>query len=184
MGIHHAGQDPYTQASFTALFHQYKNLVFRTAFLLLNSEQEAEDALQEIFLRVYKALPSFDPTKGAFTTWLYRITVNYCRSRRRRHVLPTFPLENARPSDLANVSECVERAENEDIVLRAMAQLSDDLRTVLVLRYYLDLSYREIADVLNIPEGTVKSRLDRAVKTLRGELKASCPRISLQEADQ
>ncbi len=157
---------------FARLFHQYKNLVFKTAFLLLNDYQEAEDALQEVFLRVYKALPSFDLAKGAFSTWLYRITVNYCLDRRRRHRPIILPMDTVRSLAGADPPRFAERADDEDAVLQAMERLSDTLRVVLVLRYYLDLSYKDIAEVLDIPEGTVKSRLDRALKTLRRVLES------------
>lgn len=159
---------------FARLFHQYKNLVFKTAFLLLNDQQEAEDALQEVFLRVYKALPTFDLEKGAFTTWLYRITVNYCLDRRRRHrSIIILPLDKMRSLAGANPPRFAEQMENGDAVFQAVGRLSDKLRAVLILRYYLDLPYKEIAEILEIPEGTVKSRLNLALKTLRRELESS-----------
>jgi RNA polymerase sigma-70 factor (ECF subfamily) len=70
--------------AFAALFEQHKNLVYKTAYLILGDAHEAEDALQEVFLLVHKSLPSFDPRKGAFTTWLYRVTLNFCLNHRRR----------------------------------------------------------------------------------------------------
>lgn len=172
MGSHCRDRDAGGEDAFAAVFHQYKNLVFRTAFLLLNSEQDAEDALQEIFLRVYKALPTFDSAKGAFTTWIYRITVNYCLSRRRRHRPPLLALDAVGARAFTDPVGFAEHAENKGTVLQAIAGLSDKLRTVLILRYYLDLSYKEIAEILDIPEGTVKSRLDRALNILRRELES------------
>lgn len=180
MGSRCADQDAGGENSFAAVFHQYKNLVFRTAFLLLNSEQDAEDALQEIFLRVYKALPTFDLAKGAFTTWIYRITVNHCLSRRRRRRPPLLALDAVDAQASVDPAGFAEHIENKDAMFQAIAGLSDKLRAVLILRYYLDLSYKEIAEILDVPEGTVKSRLDRALHTLRRELESDY-RLSVKE---
>ena len=68
---------------FAELFHQHKNLVYRTVYLITGSAQEADDILQEVFIRVHRSLNTYDMSKGAFTTWLYRITVNLCLSRQR-----------------------------------------------------------------------------------------------------
>lgn len=155
---------------FAVLFHQYKNLVYRTAYLILGDADEAEDALQEVFFQVYKALPTFDPAKGAFTTWLHRITVNRCLSRQRKHRLSSVPLDRAAPSSFAGSPTDSRSLEDEEVLRQALGRLSEKLRAVVVLRYYLDLSYAEIAQVLDIPVGTVKSRLDLALRTLRREL--------------
>lgn len=173
-----------SEETFARLFHQYKNLVFKTAFLLLNDRQEAEDALQEVYLRVYKALPTFDLEKGAFTTWLYRITVNYCLDQRRRHRPVILPLDKMHSLAGANLPRFAEQMENGDAVFRAVERLSDKLRAVLILRYYLDLSYKEIAEVLEIPEGTVKSRLDLALKTLRRVLESDNRLLVEEGADK
>lgn len=180
----HGNRPAAGEERFAGLFHQYKNLVFKTAFLLLSDYQEAEDALQEVFLRVYKALPTFDLERGAFTTWLYRITVNYCLDRRRRHRPVILPLDKVRSLAGADPPRFAEKAENADAVLQAVERLSDKLRTVLVLRYYLDLPYKEIAEVLELPEGTVKSRLDLALKTLRRVLESDNRLLVEEEADR
>ena len=156
-------------AAFAALFHQYKNLVYRTSFLMLGDAGDAEDALQEVFVQVYRGLAAFDPRKAAFTTWLHRITVNHCLNRRRTRRIVALPFDGIEP--LAAHGPSLEDALGEDEALHAaLALLSDKLRAVVVLRYGRDLSYQEIADVLDIPVGTVKSRMDLALKNLRGLL--------------
>src|SRR5512146_524048 len=70
--------------AFASLFERYKNLVYKTAYLMLADAGEAEEALQEVFLQVYRRRASYDPQKGAITTWLHRITINYCLGFRRR----------------------------------------------------------------------------------------------------
>lgn len=153
------------QEAFAALFEQYKNLVYQAAYLTLNDTNAAEDALQEVFIRVYHSLANFDPAKGAFTTWLYRITMYYCLNQRRKHQIDTEPLdENA-----AGLDENLSTTEDIDreAILSALDRLSEKQRAVVVLRYYAAQSYAEIAEVLDIPLGTVKSRLDTAIKFLR-----------------
>lgn len=159
------------EEAFEALFYKYKNLVYKTAYLMLDSADEAEDALQEVFLQVHKSLFTFQPLKGAFTTWLHRITVNHCLSRRRKHHLSIISLDRVSPASLIGHPLSQNRLEDEEAIQQALSRLSEKLRTVVILRYYLELSYAEIAQILNIPVGTVKSRLDLALKTLREELK-------------
>ena len=84
--------------AFAILFEQYKNLVYKTAYLMLGESSEAEDALQEIFLQVYKSLSGFDPGKAKFTTWLYRITFNYCLNHRRKKRTLTLRLDEISPA--------------------------------------------------------------------------------------
>lgn len=83
------------EQAFAAVFEQYKNLVYKTAYLMLDDAAEAEDALQEVFLRVHRELAGFDPNKGAFTTWLHRVTINYCLNHRRKWSPISLPLDDA-----------------------------------------------------------------------------------------
>ncbi len=150
--------------AFAALFEQYKNLVYKTACLILGDAHEAEDALQEVFLLVHKSLPSFEARKGAFTTWLHRITLNFClnhRRRKRHHSL----LEDLSPTPATNFPGA--QMAEEDSLWQATRSLSDKQQAVVILRYYWELPYAEIASILEVPLGTVKSRLDLALKTLR-----------------
>lgn len=154
--------------AFEQIFEGHKNLVFKTAYLILDDVSEAEDALQETFLKAYSSLGAYNPSKGAFTTWLYRITVNHCLSQRRR----LTRLLRSREQVDEGVSASLETELAEGQALQgALARLSPKLRAVLVLRFFLDLSYAEIAQVLDVPLGTVKSRLNLALKKASEELK-------------
>jgi RNA polymerase sigma-70 factor, ECF subfamily len=157
-------------SDFRACFDQYYPLVYKTALLLLDSAQEAEDAAQEIFLQVYRHRHTYNPERAALSTWIYRIAVNHCHSRRRKAAwrywirkrwIERVPLTHT-PSPEVGLS---------DIAVRlALQQLTDPMRTVLVLRFYNDLTYEQIAEILDIPVGTAKSRLHLALKTLRTHL--------------
>ena len=151
--------------AFASLFEQYKNLVFKTAYLMFGNRDEAEDALQEVFILVHKSLSGFDPRKGAFSTWLHRITVNYCLNQhRKRHAL-MVSLEDV-STVFANEFPG-ERLDEKEAIEQALSRLSDRQKAVVILRYYWALPYSEISAILDIPLGTVKSRLDLALKTMR-----------------
>ncbi len=154
--------------AFAQIFEGYKNLVFHTAFLMVNSTDEAEDILQDVFIQVYRSLNSYDPTKGAFTTWLYRITVNMCLNRRRHWTFSVARLDDIHERNLPRVS--IEDESHTEIP-QALNKLSVKLRAVVVLRFYFELSYAEISEVLNLPLGTIKSRLNLALRTLQTKSK-------------
>lgn len=159
--------------AFAILFEQYKNLVYKTAYLMLGEPTEAEDALQEVFVQVYKSLSGFDPRKAAFTTWLYRVTFNHCLNHRRRKHPFTLPLEDfsaALKSEFPGA-----QLADEEVLQQAVGRLTDRQRAVVILRYFWDLPYAEIAQILEVPLGTVKSRIDLALKTLRKVLEEQEP---------
>ena len=178
------GSQARDEQAFAALFHKYKDLVYKTAYLQLANAREAEDALQEVFIKVYKSLDAYDPEKGAFTTWLYRITVNYCFNQRRRRRLPLLSLDKGPPLTSRTLPED-QLDEEAETVQQAVGRLSEKLRAVVILRYYWELPYNEIAQILDIPLGTVKSRLNQALRTLRKELETeealARTRLSQQE---
>lgn len=163
--IIHRAQTGDRQA-FAALFEQYKNMVFRSAYLILGNTQDAEDVLQEVFVLVYRALPTFDPHKAAFSTWLHRVTFNYCLNYRRKHSRMLLHLDEV----MLKSEFPAARLANEEAIWQAIHALSEKLQGVVILHYYWDLPYAEIAQILEIPLGTVKSRLDLAIKTLRQTL--------------
>jgi RNA polymerase sigma-70 factor, ECF subfamily len=154
------------ESAFADLFEMHKNLVFRTAYLTLGNSPDAEDILQEVFVQLYRAIGNYDPSRGAFTTWLYRITVNRCLNIRRRQSFFSLPLDELPESAWQEplLSEA-QQAEVES-VQQALLHLSMKLRVVIVLRYFWDLSNAEIAEILDLPIGTVKSRLNLALRSL------------------
>ncbi len=162
-------------AAFEMLFHQYEKLVFRTAYLITGNKEAAEDILQDVFTSVWRFRHTYDPNKGKLTTWLHRITVNECSRKKSRKTSIAISLEE-KGIDLPEMKhqslpeETVITRMEYDRLLRAMDSLDTKYRTVLVLRYFNDLSYQEIADALEIPLGTMKSRLNQSLKYLKEQM--------------
>jgi RNA polymerase sigma-70 factor (ECF subfamily) len=171
-------------AAFGELVRRYQDRLFNTAYRLLDNAEDAHDAVQEAFLRAYQCLDQF---KGdaLFFTWLYRIAVNEAlgQKRKRRVMLPIgvgrdHSGESPEPmdrSDYARPGRAVEMQEEERWVQDALNRLSPEHRAVLVLKDIEDQKYEVIAEVLQIPIGTVRSRLHRARLELRQLLEASDP---------
>jgi RNA polymerase sigma-70 factor (ECF subfamily) len=159
------------RAAFGELYEQYKNLVYRTAYLMMDDPDDAEEALQEIFVLLFRTLPAYQQEKSAFSTWLHRVTINYCINIRHRQKLLTHILDRFQMETKIRTSGASTAAEEREAVRTALRRLSPPLRVVIVLRYYHGLSYAEIGAILELPEGTVKSRLNLAHQKLRDYLK-------------
>ncbi len=162
-------------SAFETLYRQYEKLVYRTAYLITGNKEAANDVLQEVFISVWKSRHTYDPNKGKLTTWLHRITVNECSRKKSRKASTTASLEE-KGIDLPEMK----RSQPDDILvskmeyerlLQAMDSLDTKHRSVLVLRYFNDLSYQEIAEALEIPLGTVKSRLNQSLKYIKKQMK-------------
>jgi RNA polymerase sigma-70 factor (ECF subfamily) len=170
-------------SAFETIFQDYRKMVFKTAYLMTGRKEEAEDILQEVFVSVWRSRDTFNPKKGKLTTWIYRITVNQCLSWRRRKKPALVSLEE-KSIDLPDIKleeqpeeVLVTRLEYERLV-KAMNALDGRHRSVLVLRYFNDLSYDEIAQVIGIPLGTVKSRISQALRSLRAQMSIQQPEAS------
>jgi RNA polymerase sigma-70 factor (ECF subfamily) len=158
---------------FDEVYERFRRPVWRLARRLTENDEEAFDATQEIFLRVWRGLPGFRGD-ARVSTWVFQIAWNYLRSLRRRkgrhlavvadtddELLARAPDPNPGPERRTVASDLVDR------VAAAMDDLPEHHRVVLWLRDGEDLSYAEIADVLDIPVGTVRSRLARARLALK-----------------
>ena len=158
-------------AAYEEIVQRYQQIAFRTAYVITGSSADAEDAAQEGFVKAYSALDRF--RLGAdLRPWLLRIVANEARNRvrssGRRHQLELRLTEGFRPGDAAPSPEAVAIAADERRRLLAMVNaLSGEDRLVIASRYFLQLSGEETAAALGIAEGTVKSRLSRALARLR-----------------
>ena len=165
-------------AAFGVLVRRYQDRLYNTVYRLVGNAEDACDVVQEAFLNAYQSLGSF---KGdsLFFTWLYRIAVNTAISlkRKQRAVVSIDAGRNGEPSieppdpsDLSRPGHALEQAEQERRVRRALSRLSPEHRAVLVMKDMEGQKYEMIAEILQVPIGTVRSRLHRARLELRGLL--------------
>jgi len=160
-----------SQVAYEEIVQRYQDIAFRTAYVITGSAADAEDAAQEGFVKAYRSLATFR-TGAEPRPWLLRIVANEARNRarsagRRQH-LELRLAERFRPGDAAPSPEAAAvAAEDRRRMLDHVNALPDDDRLVIANRYFLELSGEETAAALGIPEGTVKSRLSRALARLR-----------------
>ena len=160
--------------AFRALYEAHKDRVYSIAFHFFHADADAAaEVTQQVFLKLMREVTRFRGD-AAFSTWLYRLVVNACvdRSRRHRHETPaqdSVALETL-ASPLASHDEILARRQVADSVQQAIASLPAKLRAAILLRYFEDLSYSEIAGALNCSMGTVASRLNRGHRLLARKL--------------
>jgi RNA polymerase sigma-70 factor, ECF subfamily len=152
----------------------------RTAYLILGNRSDAEDAVQEAFLRAWRFRNSL-AKESSFKPWLYRVVVNTCNSKLRQEI-PRRDLRSSEDNlaELTSLDDIPTRISVSTDVLAALRDLPLHLRIVVVLRYYADLSEREIAIAIDRKQGTVKSRLNEARRrlALHPAIKASTPEVA------
>ena len=155
------------QDAFTQIVETYQNPVYNLCYRMLGTPQAAEDAAQESFWRAYKNLHRYD-MKRSFATWLLSITAHYCIDQQRRKRLPTMDLneiiEFAAKDPAPSAESTIVQGEFSDKIQDQLAQLSENDRAVLILRYWHEYSEDEICRALSISKSAVKSRLHRARK--------------------
>lgn len=148
------------KSSFSTLTELYQDRLYRTAYAILGNSQDAYDALQDSILKAYLSIGSLK-NDFYFKYWINRILINSCNDilRRRKKVICVEDMEIGEMQ-----SDIDERSIDVGI---AMRKLSPKYRSILALRYYQDLSYADIAETMNCPTGTIKSRINYALKKLR-----------------
>ena len=156
------------QEAFRHIVERYQGAVYNLAYRMLGTPEEAEDAAQEIFVRIYRQLGRYDPERK-FSTWTLAIATNFCIDQLRRRRMQLVPLETiipwARTRDSGPEGEALS-SESRDEMQRLLKRLPEKYRAPLVLRYWEDLSCAEIAEILDVPEGTIKTQIHRARKQL------------------
>jgi len=150
--------------AFGILLHRYRDRIVNLAYQLMGDREDAEDIAQEAFAQAFRTIATYRG-EAQFYTWLYRITVNMCLGRKRRaKTCESYDDEHdLRPAQTAGAAQ----VETRLAVEQALHQLSEPLRVVLVLREMQGLSYEEVASILHIPIGTVRSRLSEARRKFR-----------------
>jgi RNA polymerase sigma-70 factor (ECF subfamily) len=166
-------------AAFEPLVEKYRQRVYRLAYNVVRDSEDAWDVAQEAFVRAWQALPNFKG-QSAFYTWLFRIVMNVAMDRMRQRAargrafgterVPEEEMERVMADDGPAPDDTAERAEQRARITAALDTLPEHHRTIIMLSDIEGLSYREIAAVLDIPMGTVMSRLHNARKRLRDAL--------------
>ena len=166
------------QQAFGELVQMHQHAVYNLAYRMLGERGEAEDAAQETFLRAYSHLDRYDAERP-FRTWLLSIASNHCIDRLRKRRLVWLSIEEPLPphpalsSDEIEPEDAVISNERGAAIQRMLAELSPEYRAAVVLRYWYDLSYTEIAEMLSTTESAVKSRLFRARQALAEKMSAT-----------
>ena len=167
------------EEAFDRIVRRWEGKIYNLAWRMLASREDAQDVVQETFLSVFKSIRGLrDP--GSFSTWLYRIALNHCyaRQRSRKPMLYAVDYASSQSGDeeqlLSNIPAAehgAEKLEILDIIRKALAGLSEEHRTAIVLKEYLGLSLEELASVMDCPLSTAKSRLYHGLRSVQHNLK-------------
>ncbi|MHC4824075.1 MAG: RNA polymerase sigma factor [Planctomycetota bacterium] len=147
------------------LFEMFGDKVYRLCFHVLGTRSDAEDASQEVFLRIFDKAGTF-AGRSQVSTWIHRLTVNFClnqlKSRQRKSSMSLDGMPALDPSTSADGSRALEQRETVERVQGVLSRMPEEARAIFLLREVEELSYREIGEILDLPSGTVMSRLSRA----------------------
>jgi RNA polymerase sigma-70 factor (ECF subfamily) len=160
-----AGED----SAWEALLKAHSRKIYNLCYRFTGRVEEAEDVTQEVFIKVFQTLRSYHAAQGSFGTWLNRVARNhlvdhYRRARKDRvtsSLEDELPEAEQQPSPHMEPTGQVESRERREVLQQGLDKLSPDLREAVILRDLHDLDYEEIAQVLSVPQGTVKSRINR-----------------------
>jgi RNA polymerase sigma-70 factor (ECF subfamily) len=163
-------------AAWEAIVRLYNRRVYNLCYRFTNSAEDAQDLTQDVFIRIYRTLASYDVEKGAFSTWVTTLTrnllVDHFRRSKQDRMTDSMDAGLGDDEDAPKLSERladrrpspddrVATQQTQQMVRAALARLSPDLREAVILRDLQDMDYKDIAQVLRVPEGTVKSRINR-----------------------
>lgn len=162
--------------AFAEIVNRYQKQIFTLAYRLTNQVEDAQDLAQEAFLKIYQVLDKYD-TSRPFFPWMYKVATNVCYTALRKkpqeeipldkviEFAPTVPQAATQPEDYTEVKE------TQRLVQQALAQLPEKYKVPMVLRYLEDMTYQQIADVMEVPITTIETRLFRGRSLLQKRLK-------------
>lgn len=170
--------------AYDALVKAYETLAFRAAYLITRDESEAADAAQDAFVRAFRALGSFRAGEP-FRPWLLRIVTNQALNRivsakRRAAMTERYAktvIESTTTNPPPSPQKALEAREQNELLMRAVGRLKAEEQALITLRYFLELPESEVSQTLNIPQGTVKSRLHRTLSKLREIIARDFPEL-------
>ncbi len=158
--------------AFRVLYERYNMPIFNLILRSTGNREISQDLLQETFARLWQAAEIFDPRRGVFKGWLFKMALNITRSEmaKRRHHVYFMPVDEAQAGipQANGPDRMLEQQQQKNRVAQALGRLSPRLREVIILKYYHQLKFREIAEITDTPEGTLKARFHRAVAELQG----------------
>jgi len=176
-------------AAWETIVSSYARRIYNLGYRYTSRREEAEDLTQEIFIRVYQNLKSYRPEAGSLQNWVFKVARNliidhYRQSRRFRQTGGSEELETLELAEekLPNPQRAVERSEATRFLRDGLASLSPELKEAVILRDLEGMAYQEIAELLSIPEGTVKSRINRGrieLARLLGKRRAQAERLGV-----
>jgi len=180
-------------SAFEEIVKLYEKKICQTILFMVKNDSVVEDVAQEVFIKIYKNISKFNEQSSLYT-WIYRITINACydeiRKEKKVVYLSTFvENENGEEQEInfedssQNVAEIVEKEATKTELIDAIKKLPEDARALIVLRDIREFTYWEIADMLKLKLGTVKSKINRARKQLRDELKRQGYNYYIDEED-
>jgi RNA polymerase sigma-70 factor (ECF subfamily) len=173
-------------AAFNLLVWRWEKPLYNFVYKYVGHATLAEDLVQDTFVRMLKSIGRY-AHQGSFSTWLYRIAINLCKDHLKRKRAPMVSLhdyyttgsgervyvQDRIPDERSRTDDGLKADEREELVRRLLSSLPEEERIVILLKEYQELTFREIAEVLNVPEGTVKSRLYHALRSMRESLERS-----------
>ena len=157
------------QRAFAALVEQYEKPVYNVALRMLRDPEDARDIAQSVFLKAYQNLSNYDP-QYKFYSWIYRMAINESLNFLRARGRAEEPIDARLASDGAGPSELLDEDQTREVVLDAIDRLKPEHRAVIVLKYFVERDYEDMAQILGIDAKTVKSRLYTARQLLKDRL--------------
>jgi len=170
-------------SAFDEIVYRYKIPLFNFIYRFLNDYETAEELTQEVFIKIYKNISKFKPEISSFRTWMYKIASNLCKNELRDRVRRPVTENRINSIDVddqieqiqdntSNLDTQLEQKELQEILNLAISSLPEKYRIVIILRDIENMPYEEIAKIIGKPDGTVKSRLNRARLMLKDKMKA------------
>ena len=175
------------------IVRQHSRRIYNICYRFTGSAENADDLAQEVFIKMYRTLSSFDASKGAFTTWITTMTrnllVDHFRKTKQDRATDSLDAGLGEEEDSATLGDRlhdsgmsaddrIQRRETQEMVQKAIQKLSPELREAVILRDLQDMDYKEIAQALKVPEGTVKSRINRGRMELAKLLQRTYRQVS------
>lgn len=180
-------------AAWEEIVHRFNRRIYNICYRFAGGADDAEDLTQEVFIKIYRTMASFDPGKASFNTWVTTVTrnllVDHFRKTKNERITDSMDAPIGEEEEGRSISEKiedkgvspiehVEKLQTKQMVHEALQKLSPELREAVILRDLQDLDYRDIAAVLKVPEGTVKSRINRGRTELARLLQRTYRQVS------